>query len=175
MPRRAPFAVLLCLGALAILSPSATAITLTNHVALPHGITGKSDRHQVVVTTVAPPDSDDDGCPNDQDSYDGPGCNEPAPVAQPVSEPIAPTPAPTSTVAPSTAGGCPSYMAAEASSPTATNPTSGAYGCFQVLPSTSKALGCDLSTMAGQFACKDEICATSGNGAWSASGATPCG
>jgi hypothetical protein len=96
---RPSVAVLVCLGALAILASPATAITLTRHVLIPHGVTRKDDLHRVVVTTVAPPDSDDDGCPNDQDSYHGPGCDEPAPVAQPVSEPLAPTPAPTSTVA----------------------------------------------------------------------------
>lgn len=69
-------------------------------------------------------------------------------------------------------GGCPSYMAGEASSPTATNSLSGAYGCFQVIPSTAEAFDCDLSTMAGQYSCMEAICAGQGNDAWEA--ANPC-
>jgi hypothetical protein len=66
-------------------------------------------------------------------------------------------------------------MSGEATSATETNPSSGAYGCFQVTPSTRDLYNCDLSSMDGQFACMEAICAEQGNGAWSASGATPCG
>lgn len=178
-PRSTPFAVLLVLCSAAILAPPATAITLTNHLVIPHGVTHEADMHRVVVTTVAPPDSDDDGCPNDEDSYGGPGCNapKPTPVAQPVSEPFAPTPAPTSTVAPSTAGSGCVGMEAESGSAgySAYNPSSGATGCYQILPSTAANYGCSLSTPGGQDACMESICADVGNSAWTASGATPCG
>jgi hypothetical protein len=93
-----------------------------------------------------------------------------AAAAQAAAEPT-PTTAPLPTPAPS--GGCPSYMAGESSSPTATNPSSGAYGCFQVIPSTAAAHDCDLSSLAGQYECAGRICETSGDGAWVA--ADPCG
>lgn len=48
----------------------------------------------------------------------------------------------------------------------AVNPSSGAYGAYQILPSTSAAYGCDMSTPAGQDACAAEIYADSGGSAW---------
>lgn len=102
---------------------------------------------------------------------------KPAPVpAAPVSESVAaPTPTTTSVApAPATSsGGCPAYMAAEASSPSAVNPSSGAAGCYQVLPSTAAAHGAACADV-NSTSCVAAICATSGNGAWAASGATPC-
>lgn len=71
-------------------------------------------------------------------------------------------------------GGCPASMAAEASSPDAVNPTSGASGCYQVLPSTAAAMGAACADVNAP-SCVAAICASQGNGAWSASGATPCG
>lgn len=133
---------------------------------------------KVIVYDVAPPDSDDDGCPDSSDSYDGPGCNPPPPPPpEPAPPPVAPAPTPTVAPAPvATSSGC---VGMEAESGTAGysayNPSSGATGCYQIIPSTAASLGCDLSTPAGQDACKNEICATSGNGAWASSGATPCG
>lgn len=47
------------------------------------------------------------------------------------------------------------------------NPTSGAYGKYQIMPSTAAAYGCDLATPAGQDACAVEIYAGgSGRGQW---------
>lgn len=75
-----------------------------------------------------------------------------------------------STTTTTTSGGCPSYMAGEASSPSAVNPSSGAAGCFQILPSTQAAYGCsDVGVD-----CAARICADVGNSAWVASGSTPC-
>jgi hypothetical protein len=48
----------------------------------------------------------------------------------------------------------------------AVNPSSGAYGAYQILPSTSASYGCDMSTPAGQDACAAEIYADSGGSAW---------
>jgi hypothetical protein len=100
--------------------------------------------------------------------------NPPEPVTAAVSESVAPAPV-AETVAPSS-GGCPASMAPESGSAgySAYNPASGATGCYQVIPSTAAAHNCDLSTPAGQDACAAAICATQGNAAWSASGATPC-
>lgn len=103
----------------------------------------------------------------------------PPPKPEPVSQPAvsnttsytAPAPAP---AAPTTSsGGCPSYMAGEASSPSAVNPSSGAAGCYQVLPSTAAAMGSACSDVNAD-SCVAAICASAGNGAWAASGATPC-
>lgn len=93
-----------------------------------------------------------------------PAVSSPAIVAAPTPAPVSVAPAPVST------GGCPSYMAAEASSPSAVNPTSGAAGCYQILPSTAAAHGC---TDVGP-SCAAAICATEGPGAWASSGANPC-
>jgi hypothetical protein len=41
--------------------------------------------------------------------------------------------------------------------PNAVNPSSGAYGLYQILPSTAAAYGCDLATVPGQDACAAEI------------------
>lgn len=50
--------------------------------------------------------------------------------------------------------------------PSNTNPSSGATGRYQILPSTAAAYGCDLSTAAGQDACAQTIYAHQGAGAW---------
>ena len=47
-----------------------------------------------------------------------------------------------------------------------TNPTSGATGRYQILPSTAAAYGCDLTTPAGQDACAQVIYENQGAGAW---------
>lgn len=49
---------------------------------------------------------------------------------------------------------------------TAVNPSSGAYGAYQILPSTSASLGCDMATPAGQDQCAAKVWATQGRGAW---------
>lgn len=164
-------AILLALGLSLCLPATAGAITLKRHVVIPHGVTHKADVHRVVVTTVAPPDSDDDGCPNDEDSYNGPGCNAPEPpVAAPVEESVAPaTPVATSVPTASAGYSVPSYIVACESGGDygAVNPSSGAYGAYQILPSTSAAYGCDMSSPAGQDACAGEIYADVGSSAWS--------
>ena len=88
---------------------------------------------------------------------------------------VASAPATTS-VAPASGGGCPSSMYAESGSAgySAYNPSSGATGCYQVIPSTADAYGCDLSTPTGQDACAAAICEDVGASAWAASGANPC-
>jgi hypothetical protein len=50
--------------------------------------------------------------------------------------------------------------------PSNTNPSSGATGRYQILPSTAAAYGCSLSTPAGQDACAQTIYAHQGAGAW---------
>lgn len=46
------------------------------------------------------------------------------------------------------------------------NPSSGATGKYQIIPSTAAAYGCDLSTEGGQDACAAEIYADVGGSAW---------
>ncbi len=50
--------------------------------------------------------------------------------------------------------------------PSNTNPSSGATGRYQILPSTAAAYGCNLSTPAGQDACAQTIYDHQGAGAW---------
>lgn len=50
--------------------------------------------------------------------------------------------------------------------PANTNPSSGATGRYQILPSTAAAYGCNLSTPAGQDACAQVIYARQGASAW---------
>jgi hypothetical protein len=183
--KKAPIALLFALAAVAIIAYPSTAGAIEVHkhitrtIALPDS--HEPEKVQRTLTLdVAPADSDDDGCPDTEDSYNGPGCNPPPPpkptptVASSSSTSVAPpTPAPPS-VPTTSAGGCPSYMAAEATSPTAVNPSSGAMGCYQVLPSTAAAMGAACSDV-NSSSCVAAICAAQGNGAWSASGATPCG
>jgi muramidase (phage lysozyme) len=47
-----------------------------------------------------------------------------------------------------------------------TNPSSGATGRYQILPSTAAAYGCSLATPAGQDACAATIYRNQGAGAW---------
>jgi hypothetical protein len=118
------------------------------------------------VEHVAPTDADDDGIPDAEDPCIGPcPAPEPAPAATGYA---GPAPAPTSS------GGCPASMAAEADSPTDVNPASGAEGCYQVIPSTAAAMGAACADVNAP-SCVAAICASQGNGAWSESGATPCG
>lgn len=98
-------------------------------------------------------------------------------LCAPPPEPVTSTTSTTSTTpAPATTtstGGCPASMAGEASSPDAVNPTSGASGCYQVIPSTAAAMGPACADV-NAASCVAAICAEQGNGAWSASGAAPC-
>ena len=169
---RTPLAMLLSLAALAIFSASSSAMVIHRHVTVRDPLTHEVIE-SVIPVDVAPRDSDDDGCRNSKDDYDGPGCKvPPAPPAAQSSVSVAPAPATTSV--PSTSvGGCPSYMAGEASSPDAVNASSGAAGCYQVLPSTAQAMGSACSDV-NSSSCVAAICATSGNAAWAASGSTPC-
>jgi hypothetical protein len=50
--------------------------------------------------------------------------------------------------------------------PDNTNPSSGATGRYQIIPSTAAAYGCNLSTPAGQDACASVIYQHQGAGAW---------
>jgi hypothetical protein len=97
----------------------------------------------------------------------------PPPAPEPAPAPVDTSTATTTTATTSTtSGGCPSYMAAEASSPSAVNPSSGAAGCYQVTPGTQAAYP-ECSDV-NSSSCVAAICADAGNAAWSASGATPC-
>jgi hypothetical protein len=107
-----------------------------------------------------PADVDDDGVSDSEDP-----CIGPCP---------APQPEPTETVSAApvaSEGGCPSYMAGEASSPTDVNPTSDAAGCYQVIPSTAAAMGAACADVNAP-SCVAAICAAQGNAAWDA--AAPC-
>lgn len=103
---------------------------------------------------------------------------EPAPVeTAPVETAEEPTDYGTTTEyaapAPVSSGGCPASMAGEASSPDAVNPSSGASGCYQVIPSTQAAMG-EACADVNAPSCLAAICASQGNSAWAASGSTPC-
>jgi len=79
--------------------------------------------------------------------------------------------APAAPAAPASSGGCPANMAGEADSPTDVNPSSGAAGCFQVIPSTRAAMGAACADVNAP-SCLAAICAAQGNDAWVA--ANPC-
>ncbi len=172
-------ALILCAGVLLLLPATAAAIQITKHKTTRDPLTHKVI-HAEWTVDVAPQDSDDDGCRNSEDDYNGPGCKPPPPPPEPAPAPAtasaavtaAPAPAPTS-VPTTSAGGCPSYMAGEASSPSAVNPSSGASGCYQVLPSTAAAMGSACADV-NASSCVAAICASAGNAAWASSGATPC-
>ncbi len=166
-------ALILCAGALLLLPATAAAVTIHQHVRDP-----LTHKPIVRVVTVAPGDRDDDGCPNAQDHWGGPGCHKPPPAPVPVAAPqvqsVAPVPTPAAPSVPTTsAGGCPSYMAGESSSPSSVNPSSGASGCYQVLPSTAAAMGSACADV-NASSCVAAICASAGNAAWASSGSTPC-
>lgn len=161
-------------------SSAAEAVPITRHIerqvpyVLPDGALAKRVVVDKVTVDVAPSDRDDDGyadaeddCPNVGYTAAG-GC--PPVVHDPVQMDTTTTYAPATTYS---SGGCPSYMAGEASSPDAVNPASGASGCYQVLPSTAAAMGAACDDVNAP-SCVAAICAAQGNGAWSASGATPC-
>lgn len=88
MPRRTPTAALLCaVAALAILSSDASAVTIHRQLTVHRAVGGIDPGPPVVVpkpvervVRLPPPDSDDDGCADVQDHYNGPGCDPPAPV-----------------------------------------------------------------------------------------------
>lgn len=84
--------------------------------------------------------------------------------------------APTSTPQTGGGGGCTGMDKESGNSYSAVNSSSGAYGCYQIMPGTAAAHGCDLSTPGGQDACAGRICATQGPSAWTNSaGQNPCG
>jgi hypothetical protein len=112
--------------------------------------------------------------------------NPPPPPPAPVPEPTA-TEAPVETTdttttssyaPPPSSGGCPASLAGESGSPTAVNPSSGASGCIQALPSTWEAYGDPRYPSAAdapvsvQMEAMARICAAQGNDAWVA--ADPC-
>jgi hypothetical protein len=168
MTRLTPIVLLLVASCVAIFSwaSSAGARTIHQHLWL-----AEDSPRPVQVTRlveVPPPDTDDDGCRDSRDDYDGPGCNPP-----PVS---IPTPAVSTTYA---TGSCPASLAGESTSPVATNPDSGASGCIQALPSTWDQYGdpaypeASDAPVSVQMEALARICAEQGNDAWVA--ADPCG
>lgn len=97
------------------------------------------------------------------------------PVAKPAATPETTAPASTSSVpAPTTtstasSGGysIPSYIVdCESGGDYGAQNASGAYGAYQIMPSTAAAYGCDLSSASGQDACAAEIYADVGASAW---------
>jgi hypothetical protein len=97
------------------------------------------------------------------------------PYVPPKPAPVAPAPAVSAptlaapSVAPTAASGTPPEYIASCESGGdygAVNPSSGAYGKWQILPSTSSAYGCDMSSPAGQDACAAEIYSDVGSSAW---------
>lgn len=99
--------------------------------------------------------------------------NPPAPTSAAQSSSVSvasSTPAPTSVApAPVETGGysIPSYIVQCESGGdyNAQNP-SGAYGAYQIMPGTSAAYGCDMSSPAGQDACAAKIYAAEGASPW---------
>lgn len=187
--KKAPIALLFAIAAVVILLLPATTSAIPLHVKekvpieVPQvhvigtdPIVGEVETTKVVerVVHVAPADTDDDGCRDSRDSWDGPGCEAPPPPPEP--EPVSYTEPvyeePTYEAPATSSGGCPSYMAGEASSPDAVNPTSGAAGCYQVLPSTAAAMGSACADV-NSTSCVSAICAAQGDDAWVA--ADPCG
>jgi hypothetical protein len=85
---------------------------------------------------------------------------------------LAPAPSTSSTAGGSVAGAagvpaCASESGDDYSTgPDNTNPSSGATGRYQILPSTAAAYGCSLATPAGQDACAQVIYSNQGAGAW---------
>jgi hypothetical protein len=156
--RRAPIA-LLCTAAIAILlAVPAQAVPIHKHLTVHRekripdsGEVAVVTRHVVRVKDVAP---------------------EPTPTA--ASTPYV-APAPTTTSVPAapvaSSGGysIPSYIVQceSGGNYSAVNPSSGAYGAYQILPSTAANYGCDVSTPAGQDSCAASIYADVGSSAWS--------
>lgn len=92
-------------------------------------------------------------------------------ILNPAPAPVAPV-ATSSVETTSYSGGVPAELEAIAQCESggdysAVNSSSGAYGKYQILPSTAAAYGCDLATPAGQDACATEIYAGgAGRGQW---------
>jgi hypothetical protein len=113
---------------------------------------------------------------------DGIGRGRPATDAETVSSltvlerMLAPAPAPaaavssTGTVSSAGAAGVPACASESGSNYSTgasnTNPSSGATGRYQILPSTAAAYGCSLATPAGQDACAATIYRNQGASAW---------
>lgn len=167
--------LVVCAALLAALFVPASvhAVQITKTVTTPVGDHFDSQR---VTLDVAPPDSDDDGCANADDAYDGPGCEPPPPPEAP--PPAAPGYSAAGTA--STGGSGCVGMEAESGSAgyDAMSPT-GYIGCYQISPDhfTGSGSCAGLGTdPAGQDACAGIICATEGAGAWTnPEGANPCG
>jgi hypothetical protein len=131
------------------------------------------------VIHVPPRDRDDDGIADKEDDCIG-YCPPPEPVYAETSSAgtggYSGTGLTDSAVSGYDMASCPASMFAESGTAgyDAYNPSSGATGCYQILPSTAAAHDCDLSTPVGQDACAAAICSTQGSAAWAASGASPC-
>lgn len=126
------------IAAVVLLLP-ATAGAVTIHQHLTDPVTHKPI---VRVVRLAPPDSDDDGCADAADSYNGPGCKPPPPP--PVSNP-APAPTPTQ-VAPATSSSSVGLTApvdpnCESGGDPTTNTGNGYYGAYQFDSGTWDAYG----------------------------------
>lgn len=133
-----------------LLPASASAIqitkTITDHrrVVLPTQGTIRVPIERQITYDVAPPDSDDDGCADSADGYDGPGCEAPAPAPAYSSPGVVaePTPAPASSVPMSSVGlSAPVDPSCESGGDPTTNTGNGYFGAYQFDSSTWDAYG----------------------------------
>lgn len=180
---RPSVAVLLAVAATILFAIPASAIPIHKHIEVKrHPIVGHDPEGPVrgteLVTVtravdVPPLDSDQDGCPDSEDSYEGSGCNAPpAPTVAAPEESVAPsTPTTTDT---SYSGGysIPSeiVMCESGGDWGAVNSSSGAGGAYQILPSTWAQYGGSGTPQDAspeeQSAIAAEIYADSGGAAW---------
>jgi hypothetical protein len=164
MTRPVLAALALFAGAAFIVPSSATAVPIHQHITIntPVG----PDITVTRVVNVAPKDSDDDGCADSDDDYNGPGCHPPPPPPLPAA---LPTTAPASSTESTATGGytIPDYIVqCESGGDYNAQNASGAYGAYQIMPDTASNYGCDLSSPAGQDACAADIYADVGTSAW---------
>lgn len=171
--KRAPIALLFALAAVAIIAYPSTASAIPIHVHETVEVVAGVEVEEVDVQHVAPRDGDldgfanrDDPCPHTAGS-DG-GC-PPPPPPPPEPEPVVSESVQPATETSYSSGGysIPSYIVECESGGdyTAQNP-SGAYGAYQIMPGTSSAYGCDMSTPAGQDECAARIYEAEGSSPW---------
>lgn len=168
--RKAILAAVLALALAAAIPGVAQAVTLHKTVLLPHGVTRADPDREVVVETVAPPDSDDDGCADADDAYDGPGCEAPPPPPAPAPYPASEPAAVVQTTAPT--GGAPlsSIAACESGGNySAVDPSGTYWGAYQFDASTWASVSdapYGSASPAEQDAAAAELYARSGSSPW---------
>jgi hypothetical protein len=159
-----------------VAATTAQAVQITRHLTYRDPQTHQVWFHIKYNVDLKPTDSDQDGtadtsdgCPHTAGPTSNGGCPIPAPAPVTVS---------TATSSSYSGGSCPASLAGESTSPTAVNPSSGASGCIQALPSTWDQYGDPAYAEASdapvsvQMQALQAICAAQGNDAWVA--ADPC-